>query len=86
MQHRPRGEPDMVMLLVPNFNRAMFGSLAAALPLIARPAHQPGKLVNRVIEVARHIINVSLGPAQARHPLPAAHLKFQSVPVTRLPV
>ena len=62
-QHWLRGEPRDGGVAGPNFNRAMFGSLAAALPLIARPAHLPGKLVNRVIEVARHIINVSLGPA-----------------------
>ena len=31
-QHWLRGEPDMVMSLVPNFNRAMLVSLTAMLP------------------------------------------------------
>ena len=53
---------------------------------MARLAQLPGKLVNRVIEVARHIIDVTVAPAQADNPLPAAHLESQSVPVTRLPV
>ena len=60
--------------------------LNAGAGLTADPAHLPGELINRVIEIARHVIDVGLAPAQADHRLPAAHLGLQRIPVARLPL
>lgn len=58
-QHWLRGEPDMVVSLVPNFNRAMFGSLAAVLPGVP--------YVTVLTDMADHPPNFWIEPGLRQH-------------------
>ena len=58
-QHWLRTEPDLVVSLVPNFNRALYDSLTAALPGVP--------FVTVLTDLADHPPNFWIEPGQAQH-------------------
>lgn len=58
-QHWLHGEPDLVVSLIPNFNRALYESLASALPGVP--------YVTVLTDLADHPPNFWIEPGQAQH-------------------